>query len=110
MKYIKDYLPFYIGCDVKVGNIATAKLAYESGEDEISVRRVLLQPDTFKLILRPLSSMTQEEMTELKGNPLSCSFTPSQFRYLLSKHFDVFDLIEAGLAIDATTLQKGELS
>lgn len=28
--------------------------------------------------------------------------------FLLSKHFDLFGLIEAGLAIDSTTLKKGE--
>lgn len=30
--------------------------------------------------------------------------TNEVFRYLLSKHFDLFGLIEAGLAIDSTTL------
>lgn len=34
------------------------------------------------------------------------SFKPNTFLKLISKHFDVFGLIEAGLAIDATTLKE----
>ena len=30
---------------------------------------------------------------------------PEQYRYLISKHFDIFGLIESGLAIDKTTLK-----
>lgn len=30
---------------------------------------------------------------------------PEAFRYLLSKHFDIFGLIEAGIAIDATKFE-----
>jgi hypothetical protein len=32
----------------------------------------------------------------------NADMTPTQFLFLLSKHFDLFGLIEAGLAIDAT--------
>lgn len=30
---------------------------------------------------------------------------PETFRYLLSRHFDIFQLIESGLAIDSSTIQ-----
>jgi hypothetical protein len=36
----------------------------------------------------------------------NADMTPTQFLFLLSKHFDLFGLIEAGLAIDATTLKE----
>ena len=32
-------------------------------------------------------------------------YTPQQFTYLLSKHFDLFNLIPDGLAVDKTTLK-----
>ena len=52
-----------------------------------------------KLPLRPLSlnEMTEEEKKQIK---LKEGFDLT--RYLLSKHFDIFNLIEAGLAIDKT--------
>jgi hypothetical protein len=75
-----------------------------------------------KPILRPLSDMTEEEKNELLqvdreytsanilpniplGRLLVLHYTERQAqitRYLLSKHFDLFGLIPAGLAIDAT--------
>lgn len=68
-----------------------------------------------KPILRPLSSMTDEEQIELKSiqenGPildLNHIMLPNQtFKrglYLLSRHFDLFNLIPTGQAIDATTL------
>lgn len=69
--------------------------------------------DVIKPLLRPLSSMTEMEIVEMMGlyggtasfrkdNPFTHRFSPEQFRYLLSKHFDLFGLIEANLAIDST--------
>lgn len=66
----------------------------------------------FKLILRPLSDMTDEEYWEADKLQMPIKefgeyqFSAEQYRYLLSKHFDLFGLIEAGLAIDATTLKQ----
>jgi hypothetical protein len=75
-------------------------------------------------ILRPLSDMTNTEAIEMWDiiNPhrlhfdvsvkvnyykrkTSC-FSAEEVRILLSKHFDLFGLIEAGLAIDSTTIKK----
>jgi hypothetical protein len=75
-----------------------------------------------KPILRPLSDMTEGEMEEC-GNMIydfsndealakwewkyfETGLDAEQFNWLLSKHFDLFGLIEAGLAIDKTTLNK----
>ena len=68
-----------------------------------------------KPILRKLSSMTKEERLILSvddniiNENLDGLFldhlSPEEFRYLLSLHFDIFQLIESGLAIDASTLQ-----
>lgn len=79
-------------------------------------------PDNIKPFLRPLSSMTEEEaayiddefsfghvMSNLSNSlkegslyQMRVSETFEITRYLLSKGFDLFGLIEAGLAIDST--------
>jgi hypothetical protein len=38
--------------------------------------------------------------------PCNTKIKASVFAYLISKHFDLFGLIEAGLAIDKTTLKE----
>jgi len=86
-----------------------------------------------QLFIRPLSSITEEEKIELLliiGEPkmyaafdfrigdemhylnlvgesgvIIIGFNPESVKYLLSKHFDLFGLIEAGLAIDKTVLK-----
>jgi len=66
-----------------------------------------------KPILRPLSDMTEDEANnevwetvpeynDFKG--LVCHVSPA-FRYLLSRHFDLFGWIEKGLAIDKTKIE-----
>jgi hypothetical protein len=73
----------------------------------------------FKPILRPLSDITEEEKIEcvllfddqfILGQDgkyaWRATFFPSMFKYLLSKYFDLFGLIEAGLAIDYKTLKE----
>ena len=84
--------------------------------------------ENIKPILRPLSDLTKQheaDMTEysdiervvFSGNPSNLYFTNTEektylddyvdsLNYLLSHHFDVFGLIEAGLAIDINTLIK----
>jgi hypothetical protein len=80
--------------------------------------------DDIKLILRPLSSMTEEEAKEwqdkfrffISGSPKYINdrlyviqqhvnlpetrFSSEQFAWLLSKGFDLFNLIENGYAIE----------
>lgn len=171
-KNIKDYLHLYLGCEVQTNikiaqgehkpfKLAKAKLvdvdingAYLIGlilENDTDME--IYQPNEVKLILRPLSDMTEEEFTEVvmihwgisrdiieqkisriertkevKQNTkfgtsipyvafdkegkhyMTATFsdkscTPEQFQYLLSKHFDLFRLIESKLAIDKTTLK-----
>jgi hypothetical protein len=46
-----------------------------------------------------IKSMVKEDGWELMH------FAPNHFKFLLSKHFDLFGLIPDGLAIDKTTLK-----
>lgn len=71
-----------------------------------------LSEDEIKPLLRKLDSMTEEESYDLEmlGHHLvicrACSneFHAARTNYLLSKHFDLFNLIENGEAIDISTV------
>lgn len=122
---IKDYIHLYLGCEVMrpdgrtiltlYGIQRTLAVHVENGELTYS------SLNACKPILRPLDSITEEEAKEAwtktigveytRGNKdriLHNMATMSQFSplivHLLAKHFDLFNLIEAGLAIDKTTL------
>lgn len=71
----------------------------------------------FYPVLRHLRDMTGEEKIEISKilnwpepktvmNNRYGKYSAAMFLFLLSKHFDLFGLIDAGLAIDKTTLQK----
>ena len=140
-KEIKGYLHLYLGCQVmdlynnQVG-LLSGIITMDAGIKICVFHKTTwhLSIDEVKLILRPLSSMTEEEIVKLfllKGLDYSkdvtrtnitenfiqieykCGgellsdymvapiFNTEQFRYLLSHHFDLFNLIESNLAIDA---------
>lgn len=121
MKNIKDYLHLYLGCSYQWkdddGEWRRPELltAYQLNSIRQSGREV-------KLILRKLSDMTEEEMDEVwyghetktvlvldyknSGITRKVALCSERTRYLLSKGFDIFDLIPAGLAIDSTTLKE----
>lgn len=68
--------------------------------------------DDFKPILRPLSDLTKdivsesiiEEVNRCSSNDIKVCLSYKQIDFLISLHFDVFGLIEKGLAIDKTSL------
>jgi hypothetical protein len=74
--------------------------------------------DYIKPMLRPLSDMTEEETSywnKLKRyNPVNDKVTlyqehnEAQFIWLLSRSFDLFELIPAGLAIDKTKVTNAK--
>jgi hypothetical protein len=73
---------------------------------------VNFKPNDLKPMLRKLSSMTREEEREVGGNPVVSvpttgkrrkvilPLSPDQTHYLLSSGFDLFGLIDAGLAVE----------
>lgn len=133
-------LALYLGCEFIWNQFPDVKYKMDGiyqSEVEPDKTIVSAQPnrqefyhDEIKLILRPLSSMTEEEGKEYAGlffedyNPeltkfynfghcisiryydaflhLPDEYTPKQFLWLLSKGFDLFGLIEKGEAIDST--------
>lgn len=64
-KQLKEVIHFYIGQEVKCGITSTATLRMERDyKNTISVKQVLGN-DEYKLLLRPLSDMTEEEAIEI---------------------------------------------
>jgi hypothetical protein len=129
IKDIAPYLNHYLGCEALLdGRVKVTIVGFEQYSHG-TYRPVIRLPDykfrllndlsLLQLLLRPLSDMTEAEMQEcgnldydFSGDPDLNKWTPadfdllltsSQFLWLLSRGFDLFGLIEAGLAIDKTT-------
>jgi hypothetical protein len=132
---IKEYLKYYIGCDVIVdgeekGKFVGASLVpnsvdqiyynihlYESYKDEDEDFMMPFNDDTspdcrIKPILRRLENLTDKENKELGKAALNMftnqiSYNADQFHYLLSRGFWLFgdEAFTEGLVIDAETLK-----
>lgn len=135
-KKIEDYLHLYLGCEVESNITWSSELIpirEANPEDLILIYDTLERQEKYpndydgdwhkycKPILRPMSSLTDEESLECGKGVLdfyptkkandengglwsSTLYHPSQILWLLSKHFDLFGLIESGLAISKTKL------
>ena len=126
-KNIADYLPYYIGQELfyfsedgeNNGKMLFDRYrsGYKDFDAEIMTRKGTFSVTEFiasrwKLALRPLSDMTEEEKAEMMnqkhkydtGNKFSHQITDAAYRieWAIKKGFDVFGLIEAGLAVDKT--------
>jgi hypothetical protein len=110
MRDIKDYLHLYLGCEAMHGDrkIVVCGLNINSYYIQNILNEDTLRISDIKPILRPLSSLTNEERTE-RGKAIiqyGKEFIDAEYhRWMLSKGFDIFNLIPEGLAIDKTTLK-----
>jgi hypothetical protein len=104
-----DVAHHYLGCEVVVDGAKTKLTAYHLEFQDFS---------TIKPLLRSLDSMTEDEFEEFKkladGDCAEMVLIPSMSKvgetrlfktfnasaYLLSKHFDLFNLIPSGEAED----------
>lgn len=117
----KDYLHLYLGCEVKtnkygVGLLDSVSKTCVHVEFEKSINGFFF--DDVKLLLRPLSDMTDKETIDVKKHydPVEKYIETGTFivangklhAYLLKQRFDLFNLIEDGLAIDKTTFKPKE--
>ncbi len=126
-KEIEDYLHLYIGSEVFVKTHDREFVATLMGVSEDSFNLVgnmqkafliknkfdIIFPyksNWFRLLLRPLSDLTQDErniyesIQKDNGGELSISGKAFGTKYLISIGADVFRLIEAGLSIDKTKM------
>lgn len=80
-------------------------------DDKHGVCEVDVECGVFKPYLRPMSSMTEEEINEFHKlrfihvnyglKPLQCVLSVNEIDWLNAHHFDYRDLIEKGIAIEA---------
>jgi len=117
-------LALYLGCECQYVDGLIFELCgivnifgEPHAEGRISSNKTSAYPlSTVKPILRPLSDMTEEEDKECHNimfgefaekvkDKYIIHYEGKKIAYLLSKHFDLFGWIEAGLAIDKTTLK-----
>lgn len=116
MKQLKEYLHLYLGCEIMNGIDDKIRVLKSSNLDTYIYTKV----GNPKILLRPLSDMTEEEKEQigfsafeilrknefgdkvLPARNISAMWAAKQTAYLLSRHFDLFGLIESGLAIDKT--------
>jgi hypothetical protein len=111
-KDIKDFIPFYMGQKIifpeRGANQARVFTVTGSIYDSMGTDKDFHKHEKRCLILRPLSSLTNEERTE-RGKAIiqyGKEFIDAEYhRWMLSKGFDIFNLIPEGLAIDKTTLK-----
>jgi len=118
-KNIKDYIHFYVGQPIKTSRYGTGVLDSVSKtcfhvEFEKTIQGFLFNADA-KLLLRPISDMTDKEMDEVKkysdhSDHIEYYIETGVFiridgelhRILCKWGFDIFNLIESGLALDKT--------
>lgn len=111
LKHIAPYLPYGLKCmyacimDVKNDRIETMH--------ENNIEKVLNGYGTFVIlpILRPLSDLTKlksnTDWWKIKINVgITKSLDYDSIQELLAEHYDIFGLIEQGLAININTLTK----
>ena len=127
-KNLNEYLPFYIGCEIDAGHGETFTLVGIHFDDFNKIANALVLNGNIthatalnglKLILRPLKTITEGERKELyklifgRDSPsyddaddpwadcLLYNYNQHVITlYLLKKGFDLFELIEAGLAVE----------
>ena len=115
---LQDYIHYYIGCQVLLPDNSRGKLFGISGAKV----EVHLEKGYFaaliahvKPILRKLGDYEGNELNEYNSlvgrrtdgvhSVVIHYDTPATFNWLLKKGFDLFGLIDAGLAIDSKTLK-----
>lgn len=94
--YEEDYVNITLG-DTKLRDM-------EGNSDNWNVYNDNYSLDRIKPILRPLSDMKTKESQRWNMMAKSYQSYSATVKYFLDNHFDLFGLIEAGIAIDKTTL------
>lgn len=111
---LKDYLHFYIGTEIEcTDKDCSSDMQYYGMKRTISA--LLLDKylnGKWKPVLRPLTDMSNDESIELgysrpkdwliDHKDFGELHSAKTFVYLLKQGFDLFGLIDAGLAIDKT--------
>ena len=100
IKHLSPYLPYDLQC------IGYGRKLRLNGQMLGAVDRLIVKP-----ILRPLSDLTEEHANncnysyrDFKWEIINKNVSVNIWNDLLSNHYDVFGLIDAGLSIDINTI------
>lgn len=120
LKHLAPYLPYGLNIasksiDKSEGILSIYKIEINENNDR-GIENVLFGANQIP-ILRPLSGLKQHECytslsnnlrfnVDILGFPNYLDLKVNDYNVLLENHFDVFGLIEQGLAIDINTLNK----
>lgn len=121
LKHLAPYLPYKLKFTGYLKH--NSSLPFDDSEDILTLCPFVLayldqEFEEFKPILRPLSDLDKDNFKEMGINHnwygLKNYLTNikemkvKDFEYLVRNHFDVFGLIEKGLAIDINTTQDAK--
>lgn len=116
MKKIEDYIHLYTDIDILICEpgiepVPATLEGFDYHQKKVIAERVNYDPTWVVPLLRPLSDLKQEEITYLEKIDEYASipdrhFNPVAFFYLLSKKFDIFGLIEEGLAKNINNINQ----
>lgn len=113
-------LALYLGCEIEwAGDTGYTLAGINTGQSDFNPVGIVdsagnpiwIHLEDVKPILRPLSDMTLDEAKDLdiidfESNNSHFGRMAAKVRYLLSRHFDLFGWIAAGLAVDKTKTEK----
>lgn len=119
---LKDVIHLLMGCELLHSygdmDVSVGRMVGITASEVNPGRTVVITSENFaewfvedvKPILHRLSSMTEEEdqkefPAHNRGEFIDMHWHPEGFHWLLSKGFDLFNLIDSGQAIDAETLK-----
>lgn len=129
LKHLSAYFPYQVKAEFKIVNVTSCRTMVIGTVGEIADNgkitcydTVNSWPDKFKLLLRPLSWLTDEVLSEINCDPSDKSdmkdfrdgFTSLHnmpygvIQFLLRSHYDVFTLIEQGLTEEIKTEMNNE--
>lgn len=129
---IEDYLHLYLGCSVMIerhesntyntsgksalqGPYKLAGIDISNNSRQVKIESFsLTENDIIRPVLRPLNDMTEDEAIEFGWMRLFTlehfvekkMFQSDRLAHMLVRYFDLFDLIQDGLALDATKMKS----
>jgi hypothetical protein len=121
MTYFGQVKHLYIGCRVRIDKTGEVRILVGCVKESLHLKKQNTPfVDKFYIhdvtpILRPLSDIALYEvehyrhlqnMPDIPTEIRTHGLTPSAFHYLLSRGFDLFDLIQNGEAADSTKVDR----
>jgi hypothetical protein len=112
-KNIKNYIHLYLGAQIRMYNEVTLMWSNWRILTPSDLILVLSYDKKIEVQLRPLADMTdyeKEELDEINERHWTndLKYQAARIRWHLSKHFDLFSLIDSELAIDKTKIKSND--